>query len=171
MELLLKRRWLDDTDSVGTLYAPNGFQCYTLEDCDRGLVATDPTSIARKVDALTAIPTGRYRVIVNRSRRFERDLPLLVDVPGFAGIRIHAGNRHTDTEGCILLGRTHLNDFRGDDFVGHSNATFGAFMAQLRLALKKGLVYLSVGYGRGVEDARSVKFPVPILEPHLPEKA
>lgn len=53
----------------------------------------------------SAIPVGRYQVVVTYSNRFKRELPLLIGVEGFTGIRIHAGNSAEDTEGCLLVGR------------------------------------------------------------------
>lgn len=63
-----------------------------------------------KIAGITAIPEGTYKVIVNRSPRFKRDLPRLLDVPNFEGILIHRGNTAKDSAGCILVGE---NKVRG----------------------------------------------------------
>lgn len=99
MELKLLRKYKKPTYTIGTLSVDGAYFCDTLEDRVRDLV------IERKVKGSTAIPAGRYRVILNWSPRFKKPLPLLLDVPHFEGIRIHAGNTAKDTEGCILVGR------------------------------------------------------------------
>jgi hypothetical protein len=57
-----------------------------------------------KVMHRTAIPSGKYRVIVNMSPSKGRMLPRLIDVPGYDGILIHRGNTADDSSGCILVG-------------------------------------------------------------------
>jgi hypothetical protein len=103
MELHLKRKWLTLRSTVGELSIGGEFECFVLEDRYR------PPPEA-KVPGQTAIPCGRYEVRITPSRRFKRDLPLLLAVPGFEGIRIHPGNTAADTEGCLLPGRRRTAD-------------------------------------------------------------
>lgn len=98
MELLVKRTYKGETYTIGKLYVDGTYFCDTLEDKVRNL----PTE--HKVAGATAIPAGRYDVTVNRSPRFGRDLPRLLNVPYFDGVLIHRGNTDADTAGCILVG-------------------------------------------------------------------
>ena len=58
---------------------------------------------ARKIKGSSAIPEGRYAVVISWSPKMQQWLPILLGVPMFTGIRIHAGNTSADTEGCILV--------------------------------------------------------------------
>lgn len=94
IDLRLERRIFTDDVTIGELYVNDEFVCYTLEDAVRDV----------KVYGKTAIPKGTYKVIYNMSNRFKRRMPLLLNVPNYQGVRIHAGNTHLDTDGCIILG-------------------------------------------------------------------
>jgi hypothetical protein len=80
-----------------------------------------------KVPGATCIPLGRYEVRITHSPKFDRDLPLLIGVPGFEGVRIHPGNTAADTEGCLLPGRV-----RHGEAVQESRAAFVDLFAKLR---------------------------------------
>lgn len=116
MEIELLRNKSSAKSTIGRLLINGTFQCWTLEDVVR----------PAKIDHVTAIPSGRYKVIITESARFKRRLPLLVDVPGFAGIRIHPGNSDVDTDGCILPGTNALVDW-----VGGSRAAFDSLFSVL----------------------------------------
>ena len=111
MELILERIAKRKTYTIGRLYiqrriddeylagTENQYFCDTLEPTWR-----DYAHGAYKVNGHSAIPEGRYPVVVSYSPKFQQWLPLLLNVPRFEGIRIHAGNTSCDTAGCILLG-------------------------------------------------------------------
>lgn len=98
MELKIKRRFKGDTYTIGSLFIDGKYFCDTLEDKVRDM-PKEP-----KVMHKTAIPYGRYKLIVNISPKFKRELPRLLDVPFFEGILIHRGNKAEHSSGCILVG-------------------------------------------------------------------
>lgn len=109
LELSMRRTWLTPTTTISPLWVAGAPECFILEDKRRA--PGEP-----KVYGQTAIPEGRYEIIINRSERFSKlaghdvFLPLLLDVPGFAGVRIHPGNGPKDTDGCLLPGRIRTPD-------------------------------------------------------------
>lgn len=123
MLITVKRYDFKDTYTVGRLYIDDVYFCYTLEDKVRQ---------GEKVNGQTAIPNGTYSVIIDLSTRFGKQLPHILNVPNFTGVRIHPGNTSKDTEGCILLGKT----YDGKDFIGNSKATFDVFFDKLKQAKK-----------------------------------
>jgi len=121
MKLLLQRVAQEETYTIGKLYVDGARFCDTLEDKVR--------PYGEKVWGQTAIPAGKYKVVITYSNRFKRKLPLLVDVPMFEGIRIHPGNTAVDTHGCILVG---VNSEKGK--VTQSKATFDKLFAMMEKA-------------------------------------
>ena len=103
MNLRLIREPSKDGATLGVLFVDGEFYSFTLEDPVREIPGAPVADW--KVPGDTAIPAGTYRVQVTQSQRFGRRLPVLVSVPGYTGVRIHAGNRAKDTEGCVLVGR------------------------------------------------------------------
>lgn len=110
MEILIKRLYKKDTYTIGKMYIDGEYMCDTLEDKDRGLKDSDPLADIqmKKVYGETAIPTGVYSVEVTYSPKFKIDLPLVKNVKGFDGIRIHNGSFPKDSLGCILVGRNKI---------------------------------------------------------------
>jgi len=98
--ITLKRNMFNDNNTIGELYGINNeFLCYTLENKVRAV----------KIPKITAIPYGIYKLVFTYSKRFEKEMIQLLNVPNFEGVRIHSGNTEKDTDGCILVGNKVLN--------------------------------------------------------------
>ena len=98
MLLEVKRLYKKDTYTIGVLMVDGEKFSDTLEDKVRDLKSE------KKVYGETAIPAGKYKVVMSMSSKFKRVMPYLENVPQFTGIMIHLGNTIKDTLGCILVG-------------------------------------------------------------------
>lgn len=128
MEIQVNRIARKDGYTIGRMSLNGVYFCDTLEDTDRGLNSTMSVDeiLSKKRKGITAIPTGKYDVILTFSPRFKRVLPLLLNVPGYQYIRVHNGNRPNSTEGCLLVGE---NKAKGQ--VLNSRATLEKLMSIL----------------------------------------
>ena len=129
----VRREVLDDRWTLGSLYLGDLFECFTIED----RVREDPDPATphneAKVYGETAIPAGRYRMVLSRSPRLGIVTPELLEVPGFLGIRIHVANRAEEILGCVGVGKG-----RAEGFISHSRAAFEALMQKLTPRSKAG---------------------------------
>ena len=122
MKLLLRRIAKRDTYCIGKLYIDGRYFSDTLEDTDRGLTQSMPLSQIQKIKIQdkTAIPKGTYKVTLDVIspkyskkdfyKRFANGgrVPRLLNVPGWEGVLIHAGNTANDSSGCILVGQNKI---------------------------------------------------------------
>lgn len=135
LSLKLERKIKTKQSTIGELSINGAFECFILEDVDRGL--NSGMSLAQiasiKIKTQTAIPTGTYNVVKFFSPKHNENLPLLENVPGFAGIEIHVGNFAKDTDGCLLPGED-----KGVDAVLHSTMATAKLNTKIFEALKAG---------------------------------
>lgn len=123
------RKYFTEISTISELFVNDVFECYILEDKVRDI----------KINGITAIPYGEYKIIITKSDRFSKMaghdvyLPLLLNVPNFQGVRIHSGNKPEDTEGCLLPGT-----IKGKDSVANSRTAFIKLNEKINQALKKG---------------------------------
>ena len=129
MNLTLIRKFPAPDCIIGELYINDKFECFTLEDIERPL----------KIAGVTAIPRGHYEIVITFSARFGKPLPLLLNVPGFDGVRIHTGNTSTNTEGCVLVGKSRTNNS-----VTQSRDAFNILFPKLQAAAAKEKIILEI---------------------------
>ena len=146
MEIRLERSYKGAQYTIGHLYLNDVFFCDTIEDVYRGTTQDMPfTSTGNgtgywtdkdgnrieKIYGQTAIPTGTYKIDITYSSKFKKRLPLLENVPGYEGIRIHSGNTQEDSLGCIIVGE---NKVKGQ--VINSRLTLAKLMSRLEEAFE-----------------------------------
>lgn len=144
MELTLNRKLKLENKTIGELLINGKKFSDTLEDKVRLTWSLLPfkTLLGVKIWGKTAIPSGRYQVVLTYSERFKRVLPLLLKVPQFDSIRIHGGNTEADTEGCVLIGKldTKTNTIYGAKSLG----LLDKLMVQLESASKTGKIFITI---------------------------
>lgn len=148
MELALHRRYNGLNYTIGSLLVDGLYFCDTLEDKNRNLSSTMSLEEINKIKVKgeTAIPYGTYKVTLNvKSPKYSNldkykyvaftkgYIPRLINVPGFEGILIHAGNQDKDTDGCVLVGE---NKVKGQ--VINSRATWVKLYKLMQQAIAKG---------------------------------
>lgn len=133
MQITIKRRSSAHGCTLSELRINGAFECFCVEDVVR--------PAGQKIHGQTAIPAGTYQVVNTYSPRFDKYLPLLLNVPGYAGVRIHPGNTAADTEGCLLPGKTLLPDGTG---VASSRLAFEALFKKIKAVEKKERIMLTI---------------------------
>lgn len=141
LELTLTRKLKLENKTIGELFIEDKKFCDTLEDKER-LTWSLGKIVGSKVFGKTAIPEGRYEVVLTYSERFKRVLPLLLKVPQFESIRIHGGNTEADTEGCPLIGKldTKTNTIYGAKSLG----LLDKLIEKLTPASKAGKIFITI---------------------------
>lgn len=150
MKLTLTRKIYTDRSTIGALDIDGTHQCDTLEDMTRRPDV--------KIWGKTAIPAGAYKVVITHSNRFKKELPLLLNVPNYEGVRIHTGNDDNNTEGCILVGTAG----KQTDWISGSVVAMNALQPKIAAALaRKETVMLVIvdtfGDDKRTEKAKAVK--------------
>lgn len=152
LNILVERYLFEDTYTIGKLYIDGVYLCDTLEDKDRMLTSDMKEDIVKniKVHGRTAIGSGVYKVDMKTiSPKFskyaayksiEGKLPRLEDVIAFDGILIHIGNKHEDTEGCLLVGT-----YNGKGIIEYSTKAFNELYSILKKADNEGKnIYIQI---------------------------
>lgn len=129
IELYVNRESETDDATLGRFLWEENVLYYTLEPLQRAV----------KIWGKTAIPCGRYQILMQYSPKFSKEMPHLQNVPDFTDIMVHPLNFVKDTEGCIGIGLA-----KGNDDILQSQAAFADFMPRLETALLTSEVWITI---------------------------
>ena len=124
MKLTLQRYLFTEDYTMGLLFIDGVYFCDTIEDKYRGQNLSKT-----KVMHETCIPYGVYDVKITYSPKYKKDMPQILDVPYFTGVRIHSGNTAKDSLGCVIVG---VKSDNGE--VAQSRKTYNALIKRLEIA-------------------------------------
>ena len=138
MFLTLQRSKSSENSTIGSLYIEQDFLCNTLE------LPVMETPLPGR----SAVPSGRYELVIEYSYRFQRYNLRLAGVPGFTGIEMHTGNFPKDTEGCILLGTSS----KQPDYIFDSDIAYTSLMQHIRDYIFTDILGKLAAFLRGRKD-------------------
>jgi hypothetical protein len=130
MILKLKRNKSDEKCVEGDFIEDDVRVAYSLER---------PWMGGLNIHGQSCILPGTYEVSVDWSPHFNRDMPILLNVPSRDEIRIHPANWPSQLEGCIAVGMK-----EDVDAIESSAVVFEPFLVRLKEALKTGKVFITI---------------------------
>lgn len=128
MHIKAHRNYFTDNTTISNVTVDDHFVCFFLEDKDRKL-----EDGGTKVYGKTAIPRGFYDIKMDYSPKYKKNMPHILDVPQYEGVRIHPGNEEKDTEGCLLPGMSYKKDW-----VSESNKAYELLLSMMINAWQAG---------------------------------
>jgi hypothetical protein len=131
LELTVTRKIFTNQSTTGEMDIDGTFHCYTLEDVVR--------ENGIKIYGETAIPYGRYEVRLSFSNHFQKEMPEIMNVRNFEGVRIHGGNDAADTLGCILVGKK-----KGPDRIWECKGVFDSLVEKIKRATPSKRCFLTI---------------------------
>lgn len=137
MHIQIIRHTFNGNNTIGRMLINGKFFAHTCEDEVRMLKSAED-----KVNGKTAIPYGKYEVDVTFSNRFQKELPILAQVPFFEAVRIHGGNTEADTEGCILIGAN-----TDEKKIWNCGGKVASLVAQIKIARLSEKIFVAIKQG------------------------
>jgi hypothetical protein len=114
---LIRAEWRPDGIFGQIISDDNQFKCVTLEH-----------AYLVQGNWMPKIPVGEYECARRLSPRFNFEVFEVLNVPNCTYIEIHPGNYNADSEGCILLGESAIEQPNGEKIISMSRQAFGQFM-------------------------------------------
>ena len=148
MKLWLPRGHSRKNATISPLLVDGVWHSFVCEDVIREVPGVPVSSW--KIPGQSAIPAGTYNIVLTQSQRFHRVLPLLENVPGFAGVRLHPGNGPSDSSGCLLPGYDKF-----ENSVGRSRLAFEELFEAMKQAIARGeTVTITIENPKGLSNGK-----------------